>query len=219
MRIWDIHKLSPDSADAMCSSPHLHPPAMSTTVDHRCSFNTDKRRLCQIWISTIQADATIFIAQNPAIWNAQILAIFSTFSTFRLFNMLTTFVSHHSIHLIGHQSMPVASNAPSDPPRLALTSVFLHRCRMPRCRQFPNSEEENLAWNPAPRNPLLLQATLVAHSNHGLCSFLLANGMWLLECGCWNAQCDGLQALVFLLSCSLEELCWTSIQDGWIMDG
>ena len=112
--------------------------------------------------------------------------------------------------------MLVASNAPSDPPRLALTSVFLHRCRMPRCRQFPNSEKENLAWNPAPRNPLLLQATLVAHSNHGLCSFLLANGMWLLECGCWNAQCDGLQALVFLLSCSLEELCWTSIQDGWI---
>ena len=47
----------------------------------------------------------------------------------------STFVSHHSIHLFGHQLMLVASNALSDPPRLLFTSVFLHRCRIPCCRQ------------------------------------------------------------------------------------
>ncbi len=64
--------------------------------------------------------------------------------------------------------MLVASNASSDPPELVFTSDFRRRCYPRRCRQIPISEEGNLAWNPAPGNPLLLLATLVAYGNRGL---------------------------------------------------
>ena len=36
---------------------------------------------------------------------------------------------------------------------------------------------QNQPWSSVPRNPLLLLATLVAHGNHGLRSFLLAHGI------------------------------------------
>ena len=107
--------------------------------------------------------------------------------------------------------MLVASNALSDPPRLVLTSVLLHHCRIPYCHQILTFGEEILAWNPAPGNPLLLLATLVAYGNRGLCRFLLANGMWILEDGS-HAGKDGIGFSSF---CSLEELCRVSMQDGW----
>ena len=82
--------------------------------------------------------------------------------------------------------MLVAGNAPSDLPGLVFTSIFLHRCGIPCCRQIAIfGEWQPRAWNPAPRNPLLL-ATLVAHGNYGLCRFLLADRMCILECAMWR---------------------------------
>ena len=67
---------------------------------------------------------------------------------FNIFNFSTcrpaTFVSHHSIHLIGHQSMLVASNALSDPPRPLFTSILHSRCCIPCCRQIWTCGEEIL---------------------------------------------------------------------------
>ena len=115
-----------------------------------------------------------------------------------------TFITHHSIHLISHHSMLVASNTSFDPPELVFTSDFPHRCRILCCRQILIFGEESLATKSL-ENLLLLLATLVAHGNYGLCSSLLADGIWILKCAMrWIA------GMVFSSCCSLEELCQTS---------
>ena len=119
---------------------------------------------------------------------------------FNFFNFSTcrpsTFVSHHSIHLFGHQSMLVASNAPSDPPRLVFTSVLLHRCRIPCCHQILTFGEEILAWNPAPGNPLSNARRMWQPR-----AMKLPIGSWNMDIGMRNTT-DRLyakMALVFLL--------------------
>ena len=80
----------------------------------------------------------------------------------------------------------VASNTLSDPPEPLFTSVLCGRYYQHRCRQILTSREEILAsWNSAPAPAPIPPTTLVAHSNHGLCSFLLVDGMQVC-----NAQYD-----------------------------
>ena len=80
MRIGNGHKLSPDSAGVMFSSPHrCRPPPL---------LNTDKE-LSRIRPRTMQADATKSACSIPAISSAQHASIpfvffdFFDFSTFR----------------------------------------------------------------------------------------------------------------------------------------
>ena len=127
MRIGDRHKLSPNSAGAMFSSPHRcrRPPPL---------LNTDKE-LCRIRPRTMQADATKSACSIPAISSAQHVSIpFVFFDFFDFFN-LPTAVAHSlpSIHLNLCRSPVAASHVPSNPPEPLFTSGCRHR----RCRRIP----------------------------------------------------------------------------------
>ena len=176
---------------------------------YRCSFNTDERQVCQVWFSTMQANATMIIAQ---VLRFGMLKILRCFQHFQLFNMSTIdlpFSRFNSPNI--YRPTLVASYGPSNPPMLLLTSIFHSRCRMPCCRRIPTSEEGSLAWNSVSGNALLLLVTLVAYGNRGLFRFLLAGGLWILEC-----NGSRMSNASFCLLCSLEELGWMSMQDGWI---
>ena len=98
-----------------------------------------------------------------------------SFRLFQLFNFPTIDLPSSPLYSPNpFQPTLIASNTLSDPPELLFTSVLCGRCHLHRCRQILTSGEERSS---APVNSLLLLATLVAHGNHGLCSFLLANGM------------------------------------------
>ena len=135
--------------------------------------------------------------------------VFNTFLTFSIFRHLTInlpFLPFYSPN--PYRPLLVASYAPSDPPEPLFTSVFCDYWHRHRYRQILTSGEDVLAsWNSAPAPAPIPPTTLVAHSNHGLCSFLLVNGMQV-----YNAQCDGSrngnEGIAFLSFCGqLSRFC------------
>ena len=65
-------------------------------------------------------------------------------------------------------------------------------------------------WNSAPAPAPVPPTTLVAPSNHGLCSFLLVDGMQA-----WNAQCNGSrmsnEGIAFCLFCGQLSWSWLHV--------
>ena len=100
---------------------------------------------------------------------------FFDFPTFRLQSL----IPHHSIHLIHHRPMLVASNVPSDPPEPLFTRNLCGRCHQHRCRQILSSGEEILA-----SKTNYVRNSPVATTGYG-------RSYWLKEYGIWNTQCNG----------------------------
>ena len=124
---------------APCVPPRSAAPP-SITADDTAACSTPTRQLCQIWISPMQADATISIAQILRFGMLKILRCF------QLFNMSTidlAFSTCNSPNL--YRPTLVPSYGPSDPPRLLFTSILHSRCRMPCCRQILTFREKVLA--------------------------------------------------------------------------
>ena len=121
-REWD--KLSPDSADAMCSSPHLHP----TADDHRCS-STRQGNYAKFGLAPCRQTPPFPLLEscNLECSNSCNVFDFFNFSTINL-----SFLPFDSSNT--YRQTLVASYGPSDPPKLVFTSVLLSRCCMSCCR-------------------------------------------------------------------------------------
>ena len=109
MRIWDIHKLSPDSADATCSSPHLHP----TAVDDRCSStrqgNYTKFRLApcrQTPPFSLLKSCNLECSNSCNVFN------FFDFSTFQYADQRPSFLTFLFILLITDRCSTLATHHP-----------------------------------------------------------------------------------------------------------
>ena len=116
------------------------PPGSAATTAAR---STPTRQLCQIWTSTMQADATISIAQ---ILRFGMFKFLRCFQLLQLFNMSTTdlpFSPYQSPNL--YRPTLAASNGLSDPPRPLFTSKLHSRCCMLCCRQILTFGEKVLA--------------------------------------------------------------------------
>ena len=108
--IWDMHKVSPNSADAMCSSPQRCRPPL---------FNTDKRRLCQIWLSPVAKQV-----ERHHFHCLPFAARFSTFSTFSILNPMASYLSTTAKSF--DIQIPVATQHHlSEPPMLVSQVIFL----------------------------------------------------------------------------------------------
>ena len=111
---------------------------------------------------------------------------FQGLQLFRLFNLLTIVAHFPPFALSLSWPSLITCYASSDLPIPLFTSGLHRRCCLHHYRPIPTSREESLAsWNSAPTNLLVLLPALVAHSNHGLHSFPLADCMQV-----YNAQCD-----------------------------
>ena len=166
------------------TSLHLPASLQSTVAQHRQAACYAK-----IWMSTIQADATIFIAQILRSKCSKSYNIFNVFNFPR--SRPSTFTSHHSMHLVHQSLMLVTSNALSDSPELVFRSDFLHRLSYTSLLGNPDLWRrklgvESYTWQ-SPGNACRIWKTTG-----------YANFHWLMECAMrWIAHEQGGRCFFF----------------------
>ncbi len=173
MGIGNRHKLSPDSAGTMCSSPHLHLPAVSAAVDDSYS-STRQGNYAKFGLALCRQTPPFPLLKSCNLECSSSCVVFNIFDF--LTCRLSIFLSHLSIHLI------LIDQRSS----LAMDHLIL-RCHYSQAYYIVVVTYHAVAKSRLPEKRswhgisyleiLLLLATLVAYGNRGLCRFLLANGI------------------------------------------